>query len=292
MKKLYLIAGLLFLVGPLFSEPFVTQEAHGLGLLGFEVGVKSSYAQDTWKQEGTATCDRVQTLTRISLFSRFGLLRMLEVGVSVPYRMWQLEDKNLDLKTDDKGLGQVRGYIKYNVIGGLAVAVNAQAPTADVDKTLGEGTNVGAMVIFTQKVLPVKTSINVGYLMKMKYKDEAENEYNPADPIFVRAAAEVPLGDFSIIGEAIAQMFNKSKYKPVGFSEEEVANSDGSTIDLILGAQYNRKLMKARLGVSVGVGDENYRAGLRASEPSQVVHFYDSWDWKVLLQLSYKIKIL
>lgn len=261
------------------AEPILTEEAKCLEKGSCEIGLTASYGVDAWEWDTIAGDNNVSLLV-VQIPVKYGVSDKLQLNLNLPYRSWKSEFEIGTAKTDsdEAGLGQIAVGGKYGVSENIAIGLDVQSPTGDVDKSLGEGTNVGLNLIASGNLDPLKISGNLGYLMKTKYENENDVEYDPGDPIILRAAVEYPIESISIIGEAQGQIFGKTKV-----NDTKNDDSDGSTIDLLLGGQYLKDAMKLKLGVGFALGDEDFRAGLN--------HFYDSWDWKVILSGSYKFEI-
>ncbi len=271
---------MLFATSIIVAEPILTEEAKCLEKGNIEIGLTASYGVDEWEWDGTFTGDNKVSLVVAQIPVKYGVTDKLQLNLNLPYRSWksELEIDTTKADSDEAGLGQIAVGGKVGISENIAIGLDVQTPTGDVDKMLGEGTNVGLMLIATGDLEPVKVSGNLGYLVKTKYEDEDDVEYDPGDPLILRAAVEYPMDAISLIGEAQGQIFGKTKV-----NDTEDDDSDGSTIDLLVGSQYVKDALKLKLGVAFAVGDEDYRAGLN--------HFYDSWDWKVILSGSYKFEI-
>lgn len=280
MRKV-LTAGfcMLLAVSTVVAEPILTEEAKCLEKGNMEIGLTASYGVDFWKWDNIAGDNNVSLLV-IQIPVKYGVSDKLQLNLNLPYRSWksEMEIGTTKADSDEAGLGQIAVGGKVGTSENIAIGLDVQSPTGDVDKSLGEGTNVGLNLIATGNLDPVKISGNAGYLLKSKYEDKDNVKYDPGDAIILRTAVEYPLDEISIIGEAQGQIFGKTKVNDI-----KDDNSDGSTIDLLLGGQYLKDALKLKLGVEFAVGDEDYRAGLN--------HFYDSWDWKVILSGSYKFEI-
>ncbi|MDD5687452.1 MAG: transporter [Elusimicrobia bacterium] len=284
MKKYFVLFWVLVcLVSLGFSEPIMTEESKCLTKNNLEVGLGLSYGVDSWEWVGTWTGDNKVSATVVQIPVRYGLSDKLQLNLSIPYRSWasEIEVGSAKSNTNESGLGQISIGGKYGVSENIAVGLDIQTPTADIDKSLGEGTNVGLLLIASTKFKTLNISGNAEYLLKMKYEDDNDTKYDPADLIIVRAAVEYPINALSLIGEVQGQFFGKSKTTLDGGTETDVADSNGSTLDFLVGSQYLKDPLKLKLGVKFAVGDESLRGG--------VYPFYDSWDWKVILSGSYKI---
>lgn len=272
--------GVLFIGSAVIAEPILTEEAKCLEKGSIEIGLTASYGVDSWEWEDSTAGDSNVSLSAVQIPVKYGVSDKLQLNFNLPYRSWksELEIGTVKTDSDEAGLGQIAVGGKYGASENIAIGLNIQSPTGDVDKSLGEGTNVGLMFIASGNLDPLKISGNLGYLLKTKYEDEDDVEHDPGDPIILRAALEYPMKEILLIGEAQGQIFGKTKV-----NDTEDDDSDGSTIDLLLGGQYLKDALKLKFGIQFAVGDENYRAGLN--------HFYDSWDWKLILAGAYKFEI-
>jgi len=281
MKKILATCfGVLFVVSTVVAEPILTEDAKCIEKGNMEIGLGASYGVDSWEWEDTYAGDNKVSLVVAQIPVKYGVTDKLQLNLNIPYRSWksELEIGTTPIDTDEAGIGQVCVGGKLGLSENIAIGLDVQSPTGDVDKSLGEGTNVGLNLIATSNLDPVKISGNAGYLLKTKYEDEDDVEYDPGDTIIIKAALEYPMKEISLIGEAQGQIFGKTKV-----DDTKVDDSDGSTIDLLAGIQYLKDAMRVKLGVAFAIGDENDRAGLN--------HFYDSWDWKVILSGAYRFEI-
>jgi hypothetical protein len=286
MKKLLTsMCLILFMVALAVSEPIITEETKCIEKGNCEIGLGVSYGVDTWKWTDSFTGDNSVSVMLIQLPVKYGITDKLQLNLNVPYRSWKSETEIGTVKTnsDETGIGQVDVGGKLCLAESFALGLDVQTPTGDIDKKLGEGMNIGVMLITSKNLDPLKISGNVGYLYKSKYTDENDKEWDPADPIIARLSLEYPMSSISIIGEAQGQIIGKTKSKPKNGTEADIEDSNGSIIDLLIGGQYLKDALKIKLGFAIAVGNENLRGGL--------FPFYDSWDWKIILSGSYKFKI-
>ena len=270
------------------AEPILTEEAKCLEKGNMEIGLSVSYGVDAWTiKDQTGSPDYKVSLLKAELPVKYGVSENLQLGLNIPYRSWKLEidPDPSNLSDNDSGIGQIAVNGKLGLSENFALGLDIQSATGYVDKSLGEGTNAGLNLIVSGNLDPLKISGNAGYLLKMKYEDKDKTEWNPGDPLIVRGAVEYPMKEYSLIGEAQFQSFGKTKYTPNGGTETDWEDSNGSTIDLLVGGQYLKDATKLKLGFGLAAGDEDYRAG------NGLFQFYDSWDWKVILSGSYKFEI-
>ncbi|MFA5779769.1 MAG: transporter [Elusimicrobiota bacterium] len=284
-KLLSTCFGILVLVSVAAAEPILTAESKCIPANTMELGLGVSYGVDTWKWDGGEDGDSSVSLMAVKIPAKYGITDNLELNLGVPYRSWnsKIEISGTEYKDDEAGLGQISIGGKLALAESFAAGLDVQMPTGDVDKTLGEGTNIGVSFIASGEIDTLKISGNAGYLLKMKYEDEDKTEWDPGDPLIIRGAVEYPIEKYSVIGEVQFQSFGKTKAKTDGGTSTDIADSNGSTLDFLVGGQYLKDAMKLKLGFEFAVGDENQRAGL--------AHFYDSWDWKVILAGAYKFEI-
>ncbi|MEW6557050.1 MAG: transporter [Elusimicrobiota bacterium] len=272
-----------FLSSLSYTEPILTEDAKCLEKGSCELGLGVSYGVDAWKFDEANSPDYKMSLLKVGIPVKYGASEKFQLGAILPYRSWKFESDPdpYNVSESSAGIGQIAVNGKLGLSENFAVGLNVQLPTADVDKMLGEGTNIGLLLITTKDLEPLKISGNLGYLLKMKYEDEDKTEYDPGDPIIVSAAVEYPMKSISLIGEMQAQIFGKLKYTHEGGKETEWKDSNGTTIDMLVGSQYSKDALKLKLGIAFAVGDEDYRGGL--------FQFYESWDWKVILSCAYKL---
>ncbi|MDD5687092.1 MAG: hypothetical protein PHE88_04585 [Elusimicrobia bacterium] len=280
--------GVLLLGSIVVAEPILTEESKCLGKGNLEIGLGASYGVDTWTiKEQTNSADYKVSLISVGLPIKYGVSDKLQFNLNVPYRSWKYKvDPDSSYLSEYKaGMGQIGVGGKLAFSESLAMAVDVQTPTGDVDKMLGEGTDAGLMLIISGNLNSLKVSVNTGYILKMKYKDKNKIEWDPGDPLIVKGAIEYPINKCSLIGEAQFQSFGKTKYTPNGGTATDWIDSNGSTLDFLVGTQYIKDAMKLKLGFELAAGSEDYRAG------NTRFNFYDSWDWKVILSGAYKFEI-
>jgi opacity protein-like surface antigen len=277
MKKiLFFCLSLVLLSAGAYADPILTEPVKGVAANNLEVGLGISYGMDTWEWDNNITGDNSLSLTVIQAMFKYGLNDKLQLNLDLPYRSWksELEVNGATSSTDDSGISQIGIGAKYSINDMLAAGLDIQLPTGDVDKSLGEGTNVGLLLACRHEFKPVIISGNIGYRMKSEYEDEHDVKHDPADPLIIRAAVEYTINEFSPFAEIQAQFFGKSKTAGIDITE-----SDGSTIDLMIGSQYTMDNLKAKLGFGFAGGDEDLRIGR--------MQFYDSADWKIVATVSY-----
>jgi hypothetical protein len=289
MKKALVISILLLCLASLaWAEPIITEQVKGVGANNLEIGLGVSYGMDTWEWDNSITGDNSLTLTVIQAMLKYGLSDKMQLSLNIPSRSWKskIEANGASSNADDSGIGQIGIGAKYSINDMVAVGLDVQAPTGDVDKGLGEGTNVGFLLACAREFKPVTISGNIGYVMKSEYEDEHDVKHDPADPLIIRAAVEYPIAlggrfnmnEFSSFAEFQAQFFGKSKS-----AGHDITDSDGSTLDLLVGSQYKKDNFKAKLGLQFALGDEDLRIGR--------MQFYDSADWKIVATASYAFNL-
>lgn len=281
MKKILLIClGLIIFSAGAYAEPILTEQVKGVGANNLEVGLVIYQGVDTWEWDSSITGENSLSLTVIQAALKYGVNDQLQLSLNLPYRSWksEIEVNGASSSSDDSGLGQIGIGAKYGLNEMLAVGLDIQTPTGDVDKSLGEGTNVGLLLACAHEFKLVTISGNIGYIMKSEYEDEHAVKRDPADPLILRATVEYPLNQFSPFAEVQAHFFGKSK-----IAGNDITDSGGSTMDLLIGSQYKVDNFKAKLGLQWAMGDENLRAGW--------MQFYDSWDWKIVAAVSYAFNL-
>ncbi len=282
MKKiLFFCLSLVVLSSVASADPILTEQVKGVAANNLEAGLGISYGKDTWDWDSNITGENSLSLTVIQAIFKYGLTDQLQLNMTLPYRSWKskIEANGASTSTDDSGIGQIGLGAKYSINDMVAVGLDLQTPTGDVDKGLGEGTNVGLLLACARELKPVVISGNIGYLMKSEYEDEHDVKHDPADLFIIRAAVEYPLNEFSPFAEFQAQFFGKSK-----IASYDINESSGSTLDLLVGSQYARDNFKAKLGIQFALGDEDLRIGR--------MQFYDSADWKIVATVSYAFNLI
>lgn len=282
MKKILVIClGLSVLASWVCAEPILTEQVESIPKYGLEVGVVGSYSIDTWKWEYVGGDNKV-SVRIIQIPVKYGLTDKFQLNLNIPYRSWRSKREldSSETSANNSGLGQISVGGKYRINDTFAVMLEVQAPAGDVNKLLGEGMNEGLFLIASNNVRSVKVTGNIGYLIKNKYQDEHSIEYDPADPLIMKFAAEYPINAFSLFSEAQAQIFGKSK---VGGQDILGTGPTDSTVDLMMGTYFHKRNFKYKLGFQWAIGKEDFRGGL--------FPFYDSWDWKIIWSASYMFNL-
>ena len=283
MKKVLAIClGLIVLASWAWAEPILTEQVKTVPANNLEIGLACSYGVDTWDWEDASQAGSSKvSLTTVQVPIKYGVNDKLQLNLNIPYRAWDssIEFGGATATADDSGIGQVSVGAKYALNDMLAVGLDIQTPTGDVDKGLGEGTNVGVLLACQKEFKPVIIHGNLGYLYKSEYEDEHDVKHDPADPIIIRAAVEYPLNMLTPFAEAQVQFLGKSKTAGI-----DIPDSSGSTIDFLVGSQYQKDNLKAKLGLEFAAGDEDLRGG--------TFQFYDSWDWKIIASVSYMFNLM
>ena len=281
MKKVLAIClGLIAFASWVCAEPILTEQVKTVPANNLEIGLGVGYGVDTWDWEDSLTGSSKVAVTVVQVPVKYGVNDKLQLNLNIPYRSWtsDVEFGGTTTSTNDSGLGQISVGAKYALTDMVAVGLDVQTPTGDVDKGLGEGTNVGLLVACAHEFKPVTISANLGYLIKSEYTDEHSVKHDPADPLIIRAAVEYPMNQFSPFAEAQAQFLGKSKV-----AGNDIEDSSGSTLDFLVGSQYQKDNLKAKLGFQWAAGKDNLRGG--------AFQFYDSWDWKIVASVSYMFNL-
>lgn len=263
--------------GALMAEPLVTEKATTLKSKSCEVELNATYSYDKWTYDEIPDVEYSRWTIRTPLEIRYGMLDNLEGLLGVPFISWE---RTIDMadssdSVSESGFGQIAIGGKYNFYTPkktstwLALAFKTELPTGDVDKGLGQGLNYVIEFLGTEIRKPWRGNINLGYVIKTEFTQEStgtERDIDPGDPIFYNFAFEYLLKDYSFVGELAGTSFNKSKIQGV-----KQAETNGSTLDLIIGLAYGKNPIKLKGGVAIAVGDETYR----------------TYDWKIILGSSY-----
>jgi len=285
MKKVLtclFLFGLLTAIG--FSEPILTEDLTFISAENSEIGLGISYGVDNSTiKDLTNSAKYTDSLILLHTPIKYGISDYLLLSLDIPYRLWKKESFPVDNNFNDSesGLGQISIGSKVGLNENSALLMCVQTPTGNIDKSLGEGINIETSLIMSSRIYEYVLSANLGYLYKSEYENMSNVKIDPANPIIIRAALEYffeyPMKGLSMFGEIQNQIIGKTKVENI-----KVNDTDGTTIDLLLGTQYVKDAVKLKLGFEWAVGNENLRAGGIYS------HFYDSWDWRIILDGSYK----
>lgn len=265
------------LKGALLAEPLVTEKATTLKSKNCEVELNATYGYDRWTYEEIPDVEYSRWSIKTPLEVRYGILNNLEGLLEIPFISWK---RTVDMvgssdSESESGLGQIGIGGKYNFYASektstwLALAFKTELPTGDVEKRLGQGLNYGIEFLGTEIRKPYRGNINLGYIIKTEFTDEStgtERDIDLGDPIFYNIAFEYLLKDYSFVGELAGTSFKRSKIDGV-----KQADTNGSTLDLVVGLAYAKTPFKLKGGVAIAVGDETYR----------------THDWKIILGSSY-----
>ena len=271
------VAAFSIIKGALLAEPLVTEKATTLKSKNCEVELNATYGYDKWTYDEIPDVEYSRWTIKTPLEVRYGILDDLEGLLEIPFISWK---RTVDMvgssdSESESGFGQIGIGGKYNFYASektstwLALVFKTELPTGDIDKGLGQGLNYVIEFLGTEIRKPYRGSINLGYIIRTEFTQEStgtEMDIDLGDPIFYNLAFEYLLKDYSFVGELAGTSFNKSKIQGV-----KQAETNGSTLDLVIGLAYGKNPIKLKGGVAIAVGDETYR----------------THDWKIILGSSY-----
>jgi hypothetical protein len=284
VKKMVLaVVCLVAFVGYISAEPIVLQQAENtIDANKLEVGVGAIYGRETWTVEGI-TGDFWRTDISVPLLLKYGVSGNLETKLVIPYTSYASSAAGVETK--NTGLGQILWGTKYNFINdkeiglGISAGVDVEL-AANAESNLGEGShilirggtipssglNVAAYGILSQKFNPLVFHVNLGYKYTNKYTVSSV-DYNTGEIIVYGVAAEYSLGGgLTVDGEVVATSFGKNTV-----SNLEMPETNGTTLDTVIGVTYKDKDMKITLGAPIAIGSATYR----------------SYDYKIISGISF-----
>jgi len=276
-------------VSVLSAQPTLVTETVSMGeAKSVSVELRPTYRVDLWKVTDTST-EYTDTVMRTDLNARWVPVEKWEVLLEVPHVSDKLKTEVGTASSDEKdsGIGQVilGGKWAFCPKGLFAGTLRVELPTADQDKLLGEGLNIGLGLAGEKALGPVMMYANAGYLVKQEYKTTfdtpgaAKTKEDPGDIVQLNAALSYPRWGLDWVGEVNANIVGREKDDATG-SMKEVDGSAGTAVDLVLGVHkmFNES-WSVKGGVAWGVGDEKIRT---------VDMLRGAGDYKVILAGDYR----
>jgi hypothetical protein len=188
----------------------------------------------------------------------------------------------MESEDSESGLGQIVLGTKYAFLPMLGGALRLELPNADTDKGLGEGFNVGALLLAEHDMGPVKVYGNMGYMIKGEYESDDDDdsstpdvETDPGDLIQANAAVSHERWGMTWVGELNLNIFGKDEEDGV-----EVQDTDGTSLDLVLGGH---KIFENNFSLKAGVA-----LGLLDDEERSVDLVRGAGDYKITLAAGYR----
>lgn len=290
LKGVYMLRKVIILIFVSFviasaanAEPIVLQQAGNVLKPGeLEAGIDFYYGYETYTISGV-TGEYKNTAWSAMLALKYALMDALEVKVGVPYSSWNISGAGTG---SNNGLSSILAGAKLCFVKGdqlsFGLGVDTEIPVTSADKSVGEGMqvlirggfmtyqahgfNIVPLAMMDYKSDPFLIHVNLGYKLAGAYTTTAI-EIKPASFFIYAFGAELPLKDtpLTLLGEFAGTFFGKATVAGV-----EQADTNGTTYDFTPGIRFNSDTLKAKLGVSIALGDATYR----------------TYDWKIISGVS------
>jgi hypothetical protein len=284
MKRLSMLVCVLLVGIPVLvqAEPIsFDQAANVTGMTGIELGAEFDYSYEKIEEQGAAAVE--STVNDIPIFLRLGF-PVLEAKITVPYgsvksNVQAAQDENYS-GMKDIGVGIKTGLLGLPIFN-VALGVNMNFPTGEVEQYLGEGFNFYPYLAADLDIMIAILHANVGWEYRGEYDKntqvglDANNDpvyepvkLNPGDATHWRLGAEVPTGGdvFTIHAELLG-----STYGEVTSAGDAVQNSKGQTMTFIPGISLKKGYFKAKIGYAIPLEVQEDR-------PTAAERF----DWRII----------
>lgn len=257
-----LVVGLLR--ASLFAQDlFVTESVSMSDARSLQVEFRPTVRGDQFSYESNKNLEYTATLTRMDVNARWVPAEKWEALLEAPYvsNTLKVEGSGADTSESDSGLGQVILGGKHAFRPGFGVALRVELPTADSDKLLGEGLNVGLALLGEKESGAWRFYGNAGFLVKGKYESTFDIpngralEVDPGDVFQVNGALTRQAWGLKWLTEMNVNVIDKAS-----IDSAQQADSEGTTIDLIFGSgkAFGDNLF-LKMGIAVGLGEEKSR---------------------------------
>ncbi|NTV52167.1 MAG: hypothetical protein HGA76_04025 [Candidatus Firestonebacteria bacterium] len=287
------VAGL-GLSGMAWAEPISFEQAANVtGLAGIEVGADVDYAYTKVEKEGLPKTE--QAFMDVPVFVRVGL-PVLEAKVTVPYGTAKstVQD-NLGKNSQDQnysGLKNVGLMVKTALtlpVVSLGAGVDANFPTGDPKKYLGEGLDIQPFVAAGIDAMVLKIYANAGFQYRGDYTfsvtgfDAGGNpivdqgvKLKPGNDVRYAVGLEIPAGDvLSLHAELLGD-----KYGNAALDGNVIDNTAGSTLKLVPGIRLHAGPFKAKIAYEIPLEKKDDRP-----------QYAPAADWRILAGVSLQFSL-
>jgi len=276
------------------AEPIAFEQAANVtGLAGLEVGADFDYSYVDFTKTGFSQTK--QTMNEVPVFVRVGL-PILEAKVTVPFGSAKSTyEDNVNRTSADQnysGLKNVGLMVKTSLslpVVSLGAGVDAQFPTGDPKKYLGEGLNLQPFVAAGIDAMVVKLNANVGFKYRGDYTfavqgfDSAGNpiidqgvKLKPGNDVRYAVGLEIPAGDvLSIHAEVLGDSYGNATV-----DGNLIDNSGGRTLSFVPGLRLHAGPFKAKLAYEIPLEKKDDRPA-----------YAPVADWRILAGVSLQFSL-
>jgi hypothetical protein len=276
------------------AEPIAFEQAANVtGLAGIEVGADADYAYTKVEKEGLPTTE--QAMTNIPVFVRIGL-PILEAKVTVPYgsakNTIQENQGNPAQDQNYSGLENVGLMVKTSLslpVLSLGAGVDANFPTGDPKKYLGEGLDLQPFVAAGIDAMILKINANVGFTYRGDYSftftgiDANGNpqvdqgvKIKPGNDVRYAVGLEIPAGDvLSLHAELLGDSYGNSS-----MDGNAIDGSAGRTLSFVPGLRVHAGPFKAKLAYEIPLEKKDDRP-----------QYAPVADWRILAGVSLQFSL-
>jgi hypothetical protein len=287
------VAGL-SLSGWAWAEPIAFEQAANVtGLAGIEVGADFDYAYTDFQKTGFA--ENKQTMNDVPVFVRVGL-PILEAKVTVPYGSAKntVQD-NLGKTSQDQnysGLENVGLMVKTALslpVLSLGGGVNANFPTGDPNKYLGEGLDLQPFVAAGIDAMVIKINANAAFKYRGDYNFAVTSldangqpvvsqgvTLKPGNDVSYAVGLEIPAGDLISLH---AELLGDS-YSAATLGGNTLDNSGGRTLTLVPGIRLHAGPFKAKIAYEIPLEKKEDRP-----------EYAPAADWRILAGVSLQFSL-
>lgn len=256
MKRIgLLIALLLWGKSASHARPIITEDVPTLGKSTFEAAFNGS-----WREDEFNTPTVKYRTARLPARARLGLFEKLDLGFSLTHLSHSVEVGQTKLKGSRPALfsPEVK-FSANNYFGLLLVWHTALKEKPEQDIPIARGDNYQITGLFR---LPFRyrTYVNLGYIARKNYnsrlgiEDGPVYSVKPGNITEAKASLEIPVGKgFMVLTELAHYTVGKRTIGGV-----EIADSNGSAMDLLTGLLWELKGWNVALATSFGLLDESH----------------------------------
>lgn len=234
------------------------------GILEAGIGVQFGYQKYTIN--GSSTEFAISKIL-VPVYVKYGIVEAFEISAILPYGFFKDTEKQTNY---NNGFGQARIDTKFHVVSGDffngAIIFLTDFPAGDSRNGFAKGIDVGSVIAGSFSFSPFAFHINLGYKLIGPFVDAYNDSWKYADQILYGAALEYSISDISIFSELTGSVFNKRK-----INDRELDNTDGTTLDILVGAGYYKEECAVRCGVDFALGNATFT----------------DHNWKLIFQLSH-----
>jgi len=232
-----------------------------LGTRTFEIGTSDLvYAQDLIEFDGT-TIKITNTSLNTPLYARYAFSDKYEIVAAVPFITQTSKTEAGGVTTadtsvtgmGDPAIGGKMVFTKQNWT--LAAALQSTIPAGKAD--FKQGVNITPLFSAGRAIGSWKLLTNLSYTMTGEYEDSNKIKIDTGDILGVSLGMSRTLerlGKLDLISEVVWSSFGESKVASLTQS-----GTNGTTLDLNVGACRQFGSICTKLGMTIALGEEKYR---------------------------------